>query len=70
MGFGGWSRLSNALNVIWLSWATEKDFKLLSGKQLTSEDAINQISASDKTTKLEVLFVTLTTLFTIFATLF
>jgi len=70
MGFGGWSKLSNALNVIWLSWATQKDFKLLSGEQLTSEDAINTISASDKTTKLEVLFVTLTTLFTIFATLF
>jgi len=69
MGFGKWSNLSNALNVVWLSWATGKDFHLLSGNQMTSAEAI-AMSASDKTTKLEVLLITLTTLITVFVTLF
>jgi len=68
MGFGKWSSLSNALNVIWLSWATEKDFHLISGNQMTSAEAI-AMSASVKTTKLEVLFITLSSLLTIYLTL-
>jgi len=45
MAFGEWSKDSTALNVVWLSWATGKDFRLLSGNQKSSEDAIKENSA-------------------------
>jgi len=67
--FGDWNEGSTALNVIWLSWALQKDFKYISGKQISAEEAIKQSGAS-QTSKLELIFVALCTIFTITVTLF
>ncbi|OUM58694.1 hypothetical protein PIROE2DRAFT_15959 [Piromyces sp. E2] len=69
MAFGEWSNDSTALNIIWLTWATAKDFKLISGKRITSEEAIKENGIGDYN-KYEILFVIITTIITIIITRF
>ncbi|OUM58692.1 hypothetical protein PIROE2DRAFT_15957 [Piromyces sp. E2] len=77
MAFGQWSKTSKTLNILWISWATELDLKTLSSSEITTEEALkeNSINASPsspslsdagRNRKLEMLFVTLSTLFSIF----
>jgi len=71
MAFGEWSKESSALNVVWLSWATGKDLKHLNGGSYDSNGALQDAASGDvKSNSLEIVFVTLATLFTILATLF
>ncbi|ORX51383.1 hypothetical protein BCR36DRAFT_411850 [Piromyces finnis] len=72
MAFGGWSKTSHALNILWLSWATEMDLKDLSSTQdVTTEQALlnvkNNISSdAERNRKLGILFITLSSLLTFF----
>jgi len=65
MAFGDWSTTSSVLNVVWLTWAFEKDFRFLSGLHQNTEQVIKESSGSGKSTKIEILVVTLSTIFTI-----
>jgi len=71
MAFGEWSTTSTALNVIWLTWATQKDLKYTSNKQVTTKEAIEENSynsdsaGSRKYGKFEVFLVTISTLIAI-----
>jgi len=70
MAFGNWSKESSALNVVWLSWATGKDLKHLNGGSIDSNDALKDAASGDiKSVNLEVIFVGITTFFTIVAAL-
>ncbi|ORX64564.1 hypothetical protein BCR32DRAFT_273068 [Anaeromyces robustus] len=70
LAFGDWSRASNTLNVIWLQWALRKDLKQIATTGDTTKTAFGKASAADKTTTAGVLLITLSTIFTIFVTLF
>jgi len=75
LAFGDWSNTSKVLNILWMSWATEQDFKMLSADQISTEQALLQNgnnngsapSSSDagRNGKLEMLFITLSILFTL-----
>jgi len=70
MAFGNWSKESSALNVVWLSWAIGKDLKHLNGGSIDSNDALKDAASGDiKSINLEVVFVGITTFFTIIAAL-
>ncbi|ORX51381.1 hypothetical protein BCR36DRAFT_325511 [Piromyces finnis] len=69
MAFGEWSKDSTALNIVWLTWSTNKDFKHISGTQKTSEDAIKENGVKDYN-KYEIIFVLITTVLTIIMTVF
>jgi len=66
MAFGEWSSTSNVLNIIWLTWATQKDLKYSSNKDVTTQQAINEIRDSyngvGKATKAEFLLIILSTI--------
>jgi len=66
MAFGEWSSTSSVLNIIWLTWATQKDLKYSSNKDVTTQQAINEIRDSyngvGKATKAEFLLIILSTI--------
>jgi len=70
MAFGEWSSTSTALNVIWLTWATQKDLKYTSNKKVTTKEAIEENSydsdgRSRKYGNIGFIFVTISTLISI-----
>ena len=72
---GEWSSTSTALNVIWLTWATQKDLKYLSNKKVTTQEAIKQISEISesgvaKTSKIEFILIILSTITAIIFNIF
>jgi hypothetical protein len=77
MAFGDWSATSRTLNILWISWATGLDLKTLSSQEVSTEEALiensnaqmdSNLTTSDarRNGKLEMLFVTISTLFTLF----
>jgi len=76
MAFGGWSKTSHALNILWLSWATEMDLKDLTmstGDSVSTEQALLDVGSGNffksgaiRNGKFEILIVALSTLFSIF----
>jgi len=69
MAFGEWSKDSTALNIVWLTWATEKDLKHLSGKQISTEDALKESSAQGLN-KFEIILAAVATAITLIITIF
>ena len=66
---GEWSKDSTALNIVWLTWATEKDFKYLSGKQITTENALKE-SGAQGLNKFEMFIAAIATAITLIITIF
>jgi len=44
---GEWSSTSTALNIIWLTWATQKDLQYTSNKKVTTKQAIEESSKEE-----------------------
>jgi len=70
MAFGDWSKTSSVLNIVWLSWAVEKDFKFISGNHIDTAQGIKETSGSGNSLTLEILLMILSTIFTIFYIIF
>ncbi|ORX51382.1 hypothetical protein BCR36DRAFT_411849 [Piromyces finnis] len=75
MAFGEWSSTSTALNIVWLTWATQKDLKYTSNKKVTTKEAIEENSYDSESSglrkygKSECNFIIIFTILAIFINL-
>lgn len=70
LAFGEWSNASTALNIIWLEWALGKNFKQIATTGDDTKSAFGKTSDANMSSSAGVVLITLSTLFTIFVTLF